>query len=201
MMMIGTANQRYSEFEKVLSVLSNNRIKTNSITKSFRLDEDLITKITQEAKNNNTSLNAEINTLLRKYIEWDMLASKVGMIPIAKPVLSEIVQGIMTKEVIDLANRVAKQAIREIVYFMTANLTLESFLSWLKTRMEHCAELNYVIEKNSITPQIKIIFKHDMGENWSIYHKIILEYIFNEILGMNTFEINVSNTTLILCFR
>jgi len=201
MMMIGTANQRYSEFEKVLSVLSNNRIKTNSITKSFRLDEDLITKITQEAKNNNTSLNAEINTLLRKYIEWDMLASKVGMIPIAKPVLSEIFQGIMTKEVIDLANRVAKQAIREIVYFMTANLTLESFLSWLKTRMEHCSELNYVIEKNSITPQIKIIFKHDMGENWSIYHKIILEYIFNEILGMNTFEINVSNTTLILCFR
>ena len=78
MMMIGTANQRYSEFEKVLSVLSNNRIKTNSITKSFRLDEDLITKITQEAKNNNTSLNAEINTLLRKYVEWDMLASKVG---------------------------------------------------------------------------------------------------------------------------
>jgi len=67
--------------------------------------------------------------------------------------------------------------------------------------MEHCSELNYVIEKNSITPQIKIIFKHDMGENWSIYHKIILEYIFNEILGMNTFEINASNTTLILCFR
>ena len=131
-----------------------------------------------------------------------MLASKVGIIPIAKPVLSEIFQRIMTKEqVIDLANRVAKQAIREIVYFMTANLTLESFLSWLKTRMEHCSELNYVIEKNSITPQIKIIFKHDMGENWSIYHKIILEYIFNEILGMNTFEINASNTTLILCFR
>jgi len=83
---------------------------------------------------------------------------------------------------------------------MTANLTLESFSSWLKTRMEHCSELNYVIE-NSISPQIKIIFKHDMGENWSIYHKIILEYIFNEILGMNTFEINASNTTLILCFR
>jgi len=32
-MMLGTANQRYSEFEKVLSVLSNsNRIKTNGIT-------------------------------------------------------------------------------------------------------------------------------------------------------------------------
>jgi len=44
-------------------------------------------------------------------------------------VLSEIFQRIMTKEqVIDLANRVAKQAIREIVYFMTANLTLESFI-------------------------------------------------------------------------
>jgi len=56
-----------------------------------------------ETKNNNTSLNAEINTVLRKYVEWDVLASKVGMIPIAKPVLSEIFQRIMTKEqVIDI---------------------------------------------------------------------------------------------------
>jgi hypothetical protein len=85
---------------------------------------------------------------------------------------------------------------------MKGNLTLESFLSWLKTRMEHCSEVNYTQEENSGSgPHIKMIFKHDLGENWSIYHKIITEYVLKEILKINSFEIQVSATTLILCFK
>jgi hypothetical protein len=87
-----------------------------------------------------------------------VLASKVGMIPIARPVLAEIFQTIMTKEqVIDLA-QLAKNAIREMAYFMKGSLTLRLFLSWLRTRMEYCSEINYVIENNMTCPQIKIIF-------------------------------------------
>lgn len=198
-------SHQYTQFQKVLLALkANDTKKIKGVTKSFRLDEDIITKIAQQAKNNNTSLNSEINNILRRYIEWDMLASKVGMVPIAKPVLSEIFQRIMTmEEVVDLANRVAKNAIREIAYFMKGNLTLESFLSWLKTRMERCSEVNYTIEEenNSPSSQIKMIFKHDLGKNWSIYHKIIVEYIFIEILEINTVETKVSATTLILCFK
>jgi hypothetical protein len=91
-----------------------------------------------------------------------------------------------------------------MVHFMKGSLTLESFLSWLKTRMEHCSEVNYVVEEqNNSSPshQIKMIFKHDLGEDWSIYHKIIVEYVFKEILEINSIEIEVSPTTLVLCFK
>jgi hypothetical protein len=188
-------------FEKVISVLNgNSTAKTGSLTKSFRMDEDVIRKIELEARNNNASLNSKINNILRKYVELDMLANKVGMVPIARPIVSEIFQEIMTKDqVIDLANRVAKNAIRELVFFMKGSLTLESFLLWLMTRMEYCSEVNYAIENNSHL--IRIIFKHDLGENWSIYHKIIAEYIFNEILGQTTVQIEASNSALILCFN
>ena len=67
--------------------------------------------------------------------------------------------------------------------------------------MEYCSETHYIIENDSPSAQIKIIFKHDLGENWSIYHKIILEYIFNEMLGNNTVEIGASNTTVILYLK
>ena len=63
-----------------------------NVTKSFRLDENIVSKIEQHARNNSTSLNAEVNNILRKYIDWDMPASKVGMIPIARPILSDIFQ-------------------------------------------------------------------------------------------------------------
>jgi hypothetical protein len=184
----------------LISVLDgNNTAKTSGITKSFRVDEDIIRKIDRDARTNNISLNAKINNVLRKYVDLVMLANKVGMIPIARPIVSEIFQEIMTKDqVIDLANRVAKNAIRELVLFMKGSLTLESFLLWLMISMEYCSELNYTIERNS--HQVKIIFKHDLGENWSIYHKIITEYIFYEILGQTTVQIEASNSALILCF-
>ena len=190
-----------SVFQSVNYVLRGNTTKSKGVTKSFRLDEDIISKIGVQARNNNTSFNAEINSVLRKYVDWDMLASKVGMIPLARPILSEIFQNIMTKEqVIDLANNIAKNVICEVVLFMKGNMTIELFLSWLITRMEHCSEVNYSIENTSAKPQIKVIFKHDLGENWSIYHKIIIEHIIHGILKKYDVGIAISSTTISLCF-
>lgn len=189
--------------QHVLSILNGRNTTKKSITKSFRIEEDIIKKIEDEAKNNNTSLNAEINNILRKYVDWDMLADKVGMLPITKPIVYEIFQNIMTKEqVIDLADKVAKNTIRETAHFMKGSLTLESFLPWLKTRMEYCSKVNCMIEDNynNINPQIKLIFKHDLGKNWSIYHKIILDNIFYE-LGTYTVGIEATPTTLQLYFN
>lgn len=189
-------------FERVLSKLNgNNTAKTGSITKSLRLDQDIVSKVEQQASKNGTSFNAEINNMLRKYVEWDMLASAVGMIPIARPVLSEIFQRLLTKEqVIDLADSIARLASLDMVLFMKGNLTLESFLSWLKTRLEYCSKINYAVGDNG--HQMRMIFKHDLGENWSIYHKIIIEHILHEILRENaTIGVEISPTTLILNFR
>jgi hypothetical protein len=195
-------NRGHNDLQELLYILNGKAKKTQSTTKSFRLDHDILNKIDQQARSNNTSLNSEINSILRKYVEWDMLANKVGMVSIAKPIVSEIFQNIMTKEqVIHLAQNVAKNVTHEVALFMKGNLTLELFLSWLMTRMEHSSEINYAIENNSINPQIRIMFKHDLGENWSRYHKIILEYIFYEILGINTVWVEVSPTTFHLCFR
>ena len=161
-MMINHTNGRsFGEFEEILSGLNSNNTSEKGITKSFRIDEDVIRKIGQQAKNNNNSINAEVNILLRKCVEWDMLASKIGMISIARPVLSEIFQNIITEEeVIDLPERIAKNSVREIAYFMKGDLTIKLFLSWLRMRMEYCSDINYVTEYSSgVHLQIKVIFK------------------------------------------
>ncbi len=196
------SSQSSGNLQDVLYVLNgNDKTKKQSTTKSFRLDHDILNRIEQHASNNKTSLNAEINSILRKYVEWDMLASKVGMIPITRPILLEVFQNIMTKEqVIELAEKVAKNVISETVHFMKGRLTLESFLSWLRARMDHCSKVNYSFENTSSGPQVRIIFKHDLGENWSVYNKIILDYIFYE-LGEYTVGIEATPTTLLLYFR
>jgi hypothetical protein len=41
-----------------------------------------------------------------------------------------------------------------------------------------------------------VIIKHDMGENWSLYHKTVVESIFNEM--QKPIRIVATESTLIL---
>jgi hypothetical protein len=50
------------------------------------------------------------------------------------------------------------------------------------TRLKYCSE---IASKREDEKGIrKIIFKHDLGENWSVYHKTILESICHDILSV-----------------
>jgi hypothetical protein len=42
--------------------------------------------------------------------------------------------------------------------------------------------------------------KHDLGENWSLYHKTVLELMFNEILG-KSIDISISRNNIRFKFR
>jgi hypothetical protein len=44
------------------------------------------------------------------------------------------------------------------------------------------------------------ILKHDLGYNWSLYHKIILEKIFNEIFN-KPINISISDFMLTIQFE
>jgi hypothetical protein len=121
--------------------------------------------------------------------------------PIAKSVLREILQGMSEEEVMNLASNVAVGTIHEMVYFMQGQFSLGSFLSWSQTKMSYCSDISYNIESKNGMGKIQILFKHNLGEHWSLYNRVIVENILKEMLGGQAFEIEVSNTTLIIRFK
>ena len=157
-------------------------------TMTFRIDEDVLNKLRAESENRETSLNTFVNQIFKRYVEWDMFESKVGMIPIAKPIVVELFGKMKKDEVKDMAARIGKNVVRDIALFMKGDMDLESFLSWLEARMKASSiEINHTIKNGTHT----IILKHDLGENWSLYHKTVLELIFSEVLDKNiNFEYN-----------
>ena len=157
-------------------------------TMTFRIDEGILNKLRTESEHRETSLNTFVNQIFKRYVEWDMFESKVGMIPIAKPIVIELFGKMKKDEVTDMAIRIGKNTVHDIALFMKGEIDLESFLSWLETRMKASSiEINHKIENDTHT----IILKHDLGENWSLYHKTVLELIFSEVLDKNiNFEYN-----------
>lgn len=147
---------------------------------SFRLDIDVLDKLRKEADSQGISLNVLTNKILSRFTEWGMFEPKVGMVPVAKPILNALFQKLSEKETIDLANKIGQSIVSDIATFMKGTMDTESFISWFETRMNMSAfEMNH----KETTDSHSYVIKHDLGYNWSLYHKTVLELIFRDILG------------------
>jgi short-subunit dehydrogenase len=123
-----------------------------------------------------------------------MYESKVGLISMLKPVVAVLFKKTNKQEIIDLATTVGKNSTNDAALFMKNKMDIDSFLSWLDVRMKNSSvEVSHSIEGSTHT----YILKHDLGENYSLFYKTILESIFNEILGKH---IDCSYSDRILSF-
>jgi len=150
--------------------------KTSTIT--FRFDQDLIERLQKEAKNHQVSTNTLATQALKRFLEWDIYQPRVGLVSINKPVFIKIFENLKEKEVIEIASTIGKDEVRDVALFMKGEIDVNSFMSWFEMQMINSSvQVSHMIEKGIHT----FVMKHDLGKNWSIYHKTILELIFEEL--------------------
>jgi hypothetical protein len=170
--------------------------KTTTIT--LRIDTDIMQSLYNKAGQDGISLNTLVNQILKRYAEWDMFEAKVGMIPLSKPVAKELFQRLSREDIIKMAKDVAKNAVYDIALFMKGGkMDPDLFVSWFLSRMKNCSEITRANVEESSESLHTYIIKHDLGENWSLYHKALLESIFNDMLA-RPIQINTTGSTLTL---
>jgi hypothetical protein len=158
-------------------------------------------KLREESEYRQISLNTLVNQILRRFVEWDMYESKLGMIPLAKPIIIEFFQKTSHEEIVEMAKRIGKNVVKEITLFMKGRIDANTFLTWFENRMKTSSiEITHHRLKNNGNKHSYII-KHELGENWSLYHKTILELIFNDVLGKHIDNIIISPTMLSFVFE
>ncbi len=172
--------------------------KRTTTTITFRKDNNIMHKINAKAEQEDISLNTLINQILKRYAEWDMYEGKAGMVPLNRPVVKKLFEGLSKEEIINMSRDLAKDAVYNIALFMKGQgkLDVESFLSWFLSRMKNCSEIVENKENHTIT----YIMKHDLGENWSLYHKTVLETVFNEIFH-RPIDITINGDALVFKIR
>lgn len=163
-------------------------------TVSFRLDTDVIERLKKEAERQDISLNTLANKIFKRYVDWGMYENQVGMIPVARPILDELFKKFNEREMAELAHKVGQNIVSDIAKFMKGTMDLDSFMAWFETRMKMSGfEMNHTEQNDRHT----YIVKHDLGLNWSLYHKTVMELIFHDMFKkpINT-EINERMFTL-----
>ena len=171
--------------------------RSNSLT--FRLDEDNIARLRAEAQKQGISLNSFVNQVLKSFLDWHIFETKVGFVPILKPVVKELFSKMTKEQIIEMAANTGKEEIQNAVYFMKGNIDLDSFLSWFENRMKNSSiQVSHTFNRNS--RMHTYIIKHDISENWSLYLKEIIGYIFNNVLQKRV-EISQSSSMLVFKFK
>ena len=175
----------------------NAQDKRKTSTFTLRIDEGIAKSLQNDSQLQDISLNTLINKILKRYVEWDSYEPKVGMIPMAKPVITTLFNMMSEEEILDLVSNFGKNVVQDIAYFMKMKSDPDSFLTWFEIRMRRSfVEFNHLQENDRHI----YILKHDLGYKWSLYHKKILERIFNEIFN-NPVSIVISDFMLTIKFE
>lgn len=168
-----------------------------TITMTFRIKKNIMETLRRDAKNRGISLNMYVNQIFKNFTDWYAFEQKVGMIPLSKPVVLDIFRNLKKEEVLDIATRIGKNEIYDIALFMRSKVDMDSFLEWIESRMKNSSmNVSHSIRGNTHI----YAMKHDVCLNWSLYHKTILELIFNEIIGKEV-HINITETTFTIEFE
>jgi len=174
---------------------------TKTTTMTFRVYENLIKKLKEEAEDREISVNTLVNQIFRRYVEWDSYEPKVGMIPIAKPVVIQLFENISEDKLIEIANKVGKSAVTDIALFMKHRIDIDAFLEWFETRMKTASvEISHQ-RLDDASKTHSYIIRHDFGKNWSIFHKTIFESIIQEMLGKPLKSVSVTPTMFSFSFE
>jgi hypothetical protein len=180
--------------------------KSRSIT--FRLDSKVIDELQTEANNIEVSLNVLVNQILKRYAEWDRYENKIGMMPVPRVILSNIIDKAVSAakssgikdvdlyrdEIIKQAAELAFTLMKDSVLFMKKQYNLWVVLSVLEEYMKVSGiKADHKLEG---TRKHVFIIQHELGENWSLFTKELLALIFEKLANVKA-EFNVtSNTTV-----
>jgi hypothetical protein len=168
--------------------------RNETATVTFRIDKVVLDRIREDAEHRDVSLNSFLNQILRGFTEWDMFMPDAGSIPVAKSVVVQMFQKMTKDEIQDLAIKIGKNAIEDMVLFMRGSIDLDSFLRWIEVRMKNCSvDINHIVDSN----KHRYIMKHNLGENWALYNKIMLETIFKELFEI-PFSFQIYNGTILV---
>ena len=188
--------------------MSHPSTRTRSIT--FRLDPNTVDNLQREADQKEISLNVLVNQVLRRYVNWDTFESKIGMMPVPKIILSTCFNKAILAanesgmnqdeieshrdEMIKSAAEISFSLIKDSALLMKRTYNLWTVLEILQEYMKVSdMKSDHRIEAGN---NHVFIIQHELGENWSLFTKVLLNLIFENLASVRP-DVNTTPNTII----
>lgn len=150
---------------------------------SFRLDQDTIAGLDALSEKERVSVNVLGNKALRRYVEYDVLAEKFGLVTISKALLKTLFALMTEEKARELGRKSGLEAGAGFVTFWYKKFDLENTIKAIgKVTSEYGR--NFSFDSSFDGKTHVLIMRHESGKNASAYYGESVKAIF-ALLGLD----------------
>jgi hypothetical protein len=150
---------------------------------SFRLEQDIISMLHALSQKERVSVNALADKALRRYVEYDVLAEKFGLITVSKALLKTLFALMTEEQARELGRKSGHEAGPAFVTFWYKKFDLENTIKAIgKVTSEYGR--NFSFESSFDGKTYVLVMRHESGKNASAYYGESVKAIF-ALLGFD----------------
>ncbi|NIP62424.1 MAG: hypothetical protein GWN01_16750 [Nitrosopumilaceae archaeon] len=157
---------------------------------TFRLDGPNLSSITKEAEKTGISLNALVNQIIDKHVEW--YSFEKNMVSFPQKLISRLLSKYTEEEIADLAKKIAKDEIKDIILLLHKKNSPEAFLNVIETWVKVS---NFPYTHDVEDSVHTFIIQHDMGKKLSLYLSKLYEAVFDSF-ELKKAEFDITKNTV-----
>jgi len=173
---------------------STTRGKSESVT--FRIESEALRKLRREAGQKDISTNTLVNKLIKDHLNWHSNAAKAGFIPVRRLFISKVIKYLPEREIISLAEYMAKTTNKDSILLMKKEYTIKSALDFLESWIKISDYPYRHEETNNHQKKHSYVIQHDMGMKVSIYLASLFQFVLDELGQKKTIEFDKTESTL-----
>ena len=158
----------------------------------------LIEELRNDSELEGVSLNSFVTRIFSNHIQWERYERKVGLLPMTRPFLKEVLNQMTEEQVTSLAHKIEKDSFKNILRFMNENTELEDFLRFLRTWLTASWMQHNIEFKEGSYHRFNI--QHDLGIKWSLYVKTLVSELCQDVLNI-TVDVSIDENLISLTFE
>ena len=169
--------------------MARNHSAKNTVHMTLRVPQRVANALENEAYRLNTSTRSLHNSILLKWADWDSGAQNLGMVPIPKEILADLISCMGEKEIHKMVSKSMK-FFKNAVIMMEGGYDLKRCIVTLEKYMRATGMASNHTSENGVH---RFTVMHGMGTSWSLFIEFVLRQIFAEFVPDQKITFKVSD--------
>lgn len=138
-----------------------------TVIKSFRLDEEALEVLKEEANTQTISLNTLANQLILSYANFGRYLKRVGGMMLSQQTLGEFIHSLSEESAINAGKSLGKSSPQQLMTAINGEVNVNRVMELIHNLSSIANWFQYTQFTTPNGRELKITLTHGMGRNWS----------------------------------
>jgi hypothetical protein len=152
--------------------------KRKTVLRTVRISESLAGSLKNEAADEGTTVNADINSILSQHFEWNKKAREFGIGAVPKSLIMSLIEAVDDETLARVGREVLFPTWKEMAEYWIQDSSPNGLLNFMSFRSKFSPSNLIKITREEDT--YTVVSRHDFGPRWSIIIKSAIQELVKQ---------------------